>query len=340
MTRHLTVVTNSQLTTFRRCQREHYYAYQLGYRAFEDAEALRFGTLWHRGLEVWWLGRGLEAALEVGTAGAIDGYEAARVRVLLRGYDARWGHETHDVTAVEREFYAPLCNPETGAPSRTYELGGKLDVLLRDRFVEHKTTNDDIGLGSVYWRRLTLDPQISTYYAGAQALGHEVRGCLYDVVRKPALRPSKAVPVVDEDGHRVVRSVNTGERVRTKDGKKWRETAEPSRGYLVDTREETVEEYEARLTEEVAGNPDRYYQRGEVVRLEDDETEAALDAWHLTQAMLTARRLGHWPRNPDACARYGRVCSFFDVCTKTASLDDETRFRRVANVHPELSRNG
>lgn len=336
MTRSLTVVTNSQLTCFRRCQREHHYAYQLGYRTHEDAEALRFGTLWHRGLEAWWQGHGLAAALDAGTAGAIDAYEAVRVRVLLRGYDSRWGHERHEVTAVEKEFYAPLLNPETGAPSRTYELAGKLDVLLADRFVEHKTTSEDIGLGSVYWRRLTLDPQVSTYYAGARSLGHEVRGCLYDVVRKPALRPYTAVPAVDETGVRIVLDA-AGERVRTKDGKRWRASADSAQGYASLTRLELPEEYEARLMEEIAAHPDRYYQRGEVVRLEADEHEAALDAWQLTQAMKDGERLGRYPRNPEACLRYGRVCTYFPVCTKSASLEDPALYHRVDNVHPELT---
>jgi hypothetical protein len=259
--------------------------------------------------------------------------------VLLRGYDARWAAESHDVVAVEREFYAPLCNPETGAPSRTYELGGKIDVLLGRKFVEHKTTSEDIGLGSVYWRRLTLDPQVSTYYAGAKALGHEVDGCIYDVVRKLALRPSQ-VPLVDDSGFKIVLDAQ-GERVYcktpSKGGPKPRETASVADGYVLQTRPETVDEYEARLTEEVATRPDKYFQRGDVVRLEADEREAALDAWQLTQAMREGQRLGRHPRNPDACQRYGRVCSYFDVCTGIASLDDSTRFERVTNVHQELT---
>lgn len=335
MNRHLRIVTNSELSCFRRCQREHHYAYGLGYRAVEDVESLRFGTMLHLGLEAWWLGHGVDAAIAASTAKAADEYEAAKVRVLLRGYDARWSNERPTVAGVEVEFRAPLVNPETGAPSRTFELAGKIDVLLRGKFIEHKSTSEEIGLGSTYWRRLTLDPQISTYYAGARALGHDVEGCVYDVVRKPALRPSQ-VPLVDSDGVKIVRD-NLGQRVRTKDGKKWRQTGDTELGYVLQTRPETPEEYEARLTEEVAGNPDRYYQRGDVVRLEAEEREAQLDAWQLTRAMREAELAGRYPRNADACLRYGRICSFFDVCTGTASLDDTARFQRLEHVHQELS---
>lgn len=331
----LRVLTNSELKTFRRCQREHHYAYELGYRATEDVEALRFGTAIHAGLECWWKGLGLESAIATACEGVADEYERAKLRVLLAGYDARWSGEPHEAVGVELEFYTQLVNPETGSASRTFVLGGKLDVLLSRAIVEHKTSSEDIGVGSAYWRRLTLDAQVSTYYAGARSLGFEPDRCIYDVIRKPAIRPSQ-VALVDDDGVKIVLSA-TGERVRTKDGKKWRETSDAAQGYVLQTRTESAPEYEQRLTEDVAANPDRYYQRGDVVRLEADEREAAQDAWQLARSMRESELAGRHPRNPDACQRYGRTCAFFDVCTGVASLDDPQRFERVTNVHQELS---
>lgn len=334
-TRRLRVITNSELSTYRRCPREHHYAYALGYRPVEDAEALRFGNMIHRGLELLWSGAHLSDAIAAACKGAADAYEAAKARVLLLGYVERWGAEHFgEVVSVEREFRAPLVNPETGAASRTFELGGKLDVLLRDRFVEHKTTSEDIGPGSVYWRRLQLDSQVSTYYAGARALGHEVRGCIYDVIRKPGLRPS-AVPLTDADGVKIVHDAS-GARVRTKDGKKWRESSDTAQGYVLQTRPETPDEYGDRLAADVAANPDRYYQRGEVVRLQAEELEAQADAWQVARAMREAELAGFAPRNVDACAR-GRICSYFEVCAGAASLDDAARFQRLEHVHAELS---
>lgn len=331
----LRVLTNSEMIVRRRCPREHHVAYELGYRPLGDVDVLRFGSMMHVGLEVWWKGLGMDAAVEAAVLGATDPFEAAKVRVLLRGYDARWGGEDFDVVAVEREFRAPLINPASGAASRTFELGGKIDVLLRRGLVEHKTTSEEIGLGSTYWRRLTLDSQVSTYYAGAKALGHEVDHCLYDVIRKPALRPAQ-VPLVDDDGVKIVLDLD-GNRVRTKDGRKWRQTGDAELGYVLQSRPETPEEYEARLTEEVAADPDKYFQRGEVVRLESEEREAQLDAWQLSRSIRDGQRLEAWPRNPDACLRYGRTCPYLDVCCGTASLDDETRFTRTEQVHQELS---
>lgn len=335
MTVKLRVVTNSEQKTFRRCVREHHLTYRLGYRSTEDAEALRFGTMAHVGLEAWWLGHGIDAAVAAAVVGAVDEYEAAKVRVLLRGYDARWGGESHDVVAVEREFRAPLVNPASGRASQTFVLGGKMDVLLRSKFVEHKTTSQDIGVGSVYWQKLQIDSQVSTYYAGAKSCGVEPQACIYDVIRKPGIRPA-SIAVTDADGVKVVIGAN-GERVRTKDGKKWRETGDTAQGYVLQTRPETADEYEARLVDEVAANPDKYFQRGEVVRLEAEEREAAFDTWQTTRAMRNAELSGSYPRNADACERFGRLCSFFGVCTGSESLDDAAKFERLENVHQELS---
>jgi hypothetical protein len=336
MKRKLRVITNSEMQTRRRCAREHHFAYVLGYRTVAVEEALRVGAAIHVGLEAIWRGEPLETAFALAMADAEDSYEAAKLRVMLRGYVARWGDDHMDVVVgVEREFRAPLVNPETGAPSKTYELGGKIDVLLSNRFIEHKTTSQDIGLGSAYWKRLTLNSQVSTYYAGAKSLGVEVQECIYDVLKKPALRP-RQVPLRDENGKKIVLN-EAGKRIPTKDGKKWRETGDAQLGYTLQTRLETVEEYEERLVAEVSDHPDQYYQRGTVVRLEEEEKEAMQDAWQIARAMREDELAGRAPRNSDACERYGKMCPYFDVCCGHASLDDITRFVRVANVHQELS---
>lgn len=310
----LKVLTNSEMKTRRRCPREHFLSYVLGYRPRTESEALRFGTRWHLGLEAWYLGKGLNDSISAAIEGLDDPYEAARLEVLLTGYHARWSGEVLPVRGVEVEFRAPLVNPDTGAASRTFQLGGKLDVLLDDGLMEHKSTSQDIGPGSVYWQRLVMDSQVSTYFAGARTLGVEPRRCVYDVVRKPAMRPLRATPVES--------------RKYTKDGRLYASQRE---------EDETPDAYAQRLAEEVAANPDKYYQRGEVVRLEEEERAYAADVWQLSRAMRDDARLQAHVRNPDACERYGSLCGFFGVCSGTASLDDETHFERVEHVHQELS---
>lgn len=301
------ILTASRLGAARACQRLHHYRYELGYRPLEDAHALRFGQLVHRGLEAWWTaeaGERLEAAHALLRGEEADPFERVRAEELLRGYDVRWGGEAYELLAAEVPFEAALRNPLTGHVSRTWRLAGKVDAVVRDvrdgrvLLVEHKTSSEDISPGSLYWRRLRLDGQVSVYYEGAAALGYDVQGCIYDVLGKPQLRPYKP--------------------------SKQRPAAE------------TPEEFRARVNEELASNPLRYYERAEVVRLESEMTEALWDVWQLAQQIREAQLAERAPRNPDACMRWGRVCPYFDVCTGAADLTDESRFARSDNVHPEL----
>lgn len=350
MSHHLPLVTVSEMRTMRRCPRERHITYGLGYRPIKDAETLWFGTLFHKGLEAWWLAvvvgsDRLAAALgavAVATAGQdVDPFALVKAEELLRGYHCCWESEPLDVIAVEEQFRAPIVNPDTGAVSRTFELGGKVDVIVRRQsdgavfLVEHKTSSEDIGLGSVYWERLRLDSQISVYFEGARQLGHEVAGCIYDVIKKPGIRPS-AVPLTDEGGVKIVHGAD-GQRVRTKDGKKWRQTSDTEQGFVLQTRPETPDEFRLRLREDIAERPDAYYQRGTVVRLEQEIRDAQADTWATARSIRDGQLSGRWARNTDGCQRYGRLCSYFPVCTGAADLDDPTRYRQTDNPHEELS---
>jgi hypothetical protein len=101
--------------------------------------------------------------------------------------------------------------------------------------------------------------------------------------------------------------------------------------------DETLDEYRARLRAHIADSPDRYYQRGEIVRLESEEREAAFDMWQLARLIREAQLAERHPRNPDSCAHWGRTCSYFDVCTGVAALGDPLRFRRADTAHEELT---
>jgi hypothetical protein len=336
----------TEMRTFRRCARERFYAYELQRESLDLASALSFGRLIHLGLETWWILGGrynvkwFESAFQAMQTAAtsmrgVDEFDLARAEELLLGYHARWVNDTMRVVSVEKRFTIPLVNPETGWSSNTFELVGKTDLVVDvgspswRYIVEHKTCSEDIGVGSVYWQCLQLDSQASVYYSSEP----DAVALIYDVIRKPGQRPS-LVPIV-EDGAKVVVDAN-GTRVRTKDGKKWRETGDASQGYVVKTRLETVDEYRDRLRKEIADNPEKYYQRATVVRLENDVREAAFDTWQTARAIRDAQLAKRWPRNPDACRRYGHMCQYWGVCTGAESIDDDTKFRTKAARHEEL----
>ena len=318
----LPLLTASRLKTARACQRLHLYEYIQGFRPARDAEALRFGTLIHLGLEAWWRGSDnrLADALQVLELAEADAFDLARARAMVVGYDARWlaDADLYAIVAVEARFQAPLVNPDTGRASQTWEIGGKLDVVVRElstgRYgvVEHKTSSEDVRPGSDYWKRLRLDGQVSIYYAGAQVLiGQPIDFCLYDVLSKPSLKPLK----------------KTAELKFKKDGTPYANQR---------LEDETPEQFEARILEDIAADPSGYFGRSEVVRLDGEVAEAMADVWQFGRMLRENDLRGFYPRNVDACIRFGRPCPFFGVCAGEASLDDPELFRRTETTHPEL----
>jgi hypothetical protein len=343
----LPLLTSSRCSTWRRCQREHRYRYELGIVPREDQEALRFGSLVHAGLEAWWLGMtperraaGVDGAerlvcafeamrdYAIKTRGLTD-YDLVAAEELLLGYDVRWGDEPYETIAVEKEFEVPLVDPLTGMESQCWRLGGKLDVIARRTtdgatvFFEHKTSSSDIEQGSSYWARLKLDGQVSVYFRGADALGYDATECVYDVLGKVGLKPLAATPL------------ESRKYTKTKVDKKTGEIKEPSRLYAGQREEdESLDEFRERVRGLISENPDKFYQRGPVVRLESEMLEHDAEMWELARQMH-ASQSGVAPRNPDQCRRYSSICSYFAVCSGEGSLED-SRFRRIEWVHPEL----
>lgn len=175
--------------------------------------------------------------------------------------------------------------------------------------VEHKTTSSDITPGSTYWRKLTLDTQVSQYLGATEG----VEGMLYDVIRKPSLRPFKATPLEAQK--------------RTKAGTLYATQRET---------DETPEEYAVRLRADISEGPNKYYARGIIVRLPSERIEAARDTWLVAGSIRESMRLDAWPRNPGSCDAYGRTCDYWAVCAGETTIQDDTRFRTAETPHEEL----
>ena len=190
----------------------------------------------------------------------------------------------------------------------------------RTLVVEHKTTSSDIGPGSRYWRRLTLDTQISQYMRGATELPFATpEGMLYDVIRKPRISPLLATP---EESRKY-----------TKPSKK---EPEPRLYANQRDRDETPAEYYERLLEDIGSEPDAYYQRGIIVRVGDEARAAAHDTWLVAGSIRESRTADAWPRNPGSCESYGQLCPYWRVCAEGANIADETLYRTAETAHEEL----
>jgi hypothetical protein len=330
------IITKSRLAAYNACQRLHHLSYELGYRSAIPRPDTDWGTLFHAALDAWWSSwmpgcesllalQNAQAAMQSARAGlAIDDFAMAKAETMLIAYDARWSASMGEweVLGSEVEFVATI-------PGRKrLRVAGKLDKLMRKRstgriwFGEQKTSGADLSEGSMYWQRLRMDPQVSIYYRGVEALGFDdLEGCLYDVIVRPHMKPLKATP---SDLRKYTKATKT----------------EPSRLYKGQREtDETVDEFRERLAAAIAEAPDAFFARAEVVRLEAELAESDRDVEEVALQIRKGPETGHAPRNPGACFLYNRPCEYLDACSGAASLDDPTKFKKLDTAHPELSGN-
>lgn len=279
-----------------------------------------------------------------GAGAEYNALQQAKARAMMIGYHARYADQRWRTVELEQVNFLPLINPETGAKSRTWSvatkpdgiatLGGKNDLSL----LEHKTTAEDIAdPAAPYWRRLAIDGQVSHYGLGELVNGRKVNGTLYDVLRKATIRPKRIV----KGSPKKTAEENFGT---------WQEieTTGSYFGFLLneyheidieaarESGNETPALFELRLLHDVLSRPDRYYQRRNVPRLDDELAEYAAELWDMGKDMLTARTEGRHYRNTSHCNAYGSVCPYLSLCAGVDD-DDSQNWRRLDVVHRELS---
>ena len=319
------VLTASRISSMMSCPRRHYWRYECGLHKEEDAMPLRFGSAWHRGMEARWKNA---TSQEVFTAAIgdddFDELTVATLTAMLRAYYDYYGMETQiDELHPEVEFIHPIDG------SRVFDAAGKIDGVgtLTDgrlAMVEHKTTSASLDSDSDYWLRLRANVQVYQYVKALRVEGWDVGTVIYDVVRKPGLRP-RNIPLLDEDGFKIVLDNDSGERVYLANGKP-RQAA--SEGMTLQTTEETPEEFEARLYQDIMLRPEYYFARREVPVL-DDDLEAFDDMQVQVARMILDRRRQQkmmpdrperaWPRHLSGFSCPG--CEYASFCLQNTIPD-------------------
>lgn len=301
------VLTSSRIGSFLACPRRHQWAYELGIRRDSEGSALTIGKAYHAALEAMNLGQSVDEALRIALqeSANLDPTERTIAACMASGWHWRWSAATQvkRVLAVEQVFE---FKPNRRA---RWSLAGKIDAIVeltdgRTAVSEYKTTRENIEATGDYWRRLLIDRQVSVYMLGAKSLGFTPDTVLYDAARVPGVRPR-------------LLSRKSEER-------------------------ETQDQFAERLTLDIAERPDWYYVRREIPRIESDLAETETDLAHFAEMVRFSRRIGSWPRNTDACRRWG-VCPYFGPCTANhnPAVDGiPSGYRRVEDVNVELTVNG
>jgi hypothetical protein len=341
------LLTNSRRECFGVCRKRHWFAYELGLRPMLDAKALRMGSAGHAGLDVLNKGGTIDSAMEVIEQAyqqtiEVDQYEwsmeKTTVQTLVSGYLWRWQDSPLKILASEQSFQLPLVNPETGGRSTVFDLAGKIDGIIeledgRKAVLEHKFVSDDITIGSDYWRIWQLNHQITLYVYAARQLGFDVATVLMNVIRKPTIKPSP-VAIVDDLGAKIVLDRN-GNRVKTERGL-FRQTGDSEKGYTLQTRPMTCDEWAKKLCNDIGERPDVYFARVEIPRLDSEIAECLQELWEVQQAVREAQRTNRHYRtvSKHTCG----FCAYFGLCSSKWSPESAIPegFEIVTNIHQEL----
>ncbi len=189
--------THSMMSAHMNCPRKGHYRYDLQLAPRVEHKARPIGSAFHRGIET---GR-VEDALalfdrlmptpndQTETDRLLN--DRAVVEGLVRGGLANW--RRHQGGQREVQFRVPIVNPDTGRPSRTFQLAGKIDAIVDvggEWFLEEYKSAGAID--RMYIDRLELDTQITLYkYAAQRMWDIQIAGVIYRVGRKPSIKQTQ-----------------------------------------------------------------------------------------------------------------------------------------------------
>lgn len=192
------IVSYSQVKTWKRCRQKWYYNYVRGLKPKERVRKIDLGNYGHALLEAYYRGEDIQEASEAYWMEQtkdmfqeqIDEYKEVReqAEALVERYIKHYQEkgEEFEVHAVEQHFKTTIPTP-AGYKSKT-DLQGILDLVVEDStgeiwLVDHKFTSIDLVK---YEENLVLDEQANYYlWALADMLGNHnaVSGIIFNLVR-------------------------------------------------------------------------------------------------------------------------------------------------------------
>ena len=342
------VVTAGRMNELINCPRRHFWSFELGLTKQSNSIALRFGSAWHRAMEERWKGKSYDEALAAALPEAIEltAYDCSVLAALLAGYYDHYGKiERVAKMSPEIQFDIEL---EDGFRGR-----GKIDGLGslkngRSVLVEAKTTGDSIEPDSDYWLRLRFNMQVYQYADAAIKNGWDLTEVIYDVVRKPSIRPREVYDldklgrkiVVDAQGKRIYATkkievtIGKGKKARkekqeVEDTNNPRQSGDKSKGWDLKSHVETPDEFCDRLWKDTLARPNFYYCRKEVPILDSEIDQFIRQRSALVKLIQHYRSQENcnvgdrdpeaWPRNvsTNTCD----FCKFKSFCLQNISPD-------------------
>jgi hypothetical protein len=139
----------------------------------------------------------------------------------------------------------------------------------------------------------------------ARVQGRNLRRVVYDVIRKVTLEQAKATPL-DKRKYTKVTKANPVSRLHAN----------------MRENDETDDEYELRILEDIAEKPEKYFQRHDIVRYEDEHQAHIRDVAGNVRLMQLVEEMPEAPRNVNSCFKWGKSCPYLPVCLGEDRIDN------------------
>lgn len=330
---NLTIVTQTMLKELRRCPMRVYWRYIRELVPFERDADLYFGTFIHECQEIWHETHdsgAVQQHIDWSCDGRADNNDINimwhKATAMMLGYAVRWpaDNENFTVTACEQSFNVPIINPETGKPSRTFVLAGKVDRIANYQnktwLMEFKTA---ANIDEVYLDKLSNDFQSRVYKVGyTRETGQHVGGVIYDVLEKSQLK-MKAGETEEEFQIRYAELC-----AKNKSGKSTATRNLP----------ESNADYQGRLRDAYT-NPEKFH-RAFLYFSADKIHQVEAEIWMLTQQFMVMRRNNWFSQNDDSCFMWQKRCPYYLLCHTNDPEPEIALNFEYKSAHSELEETG
>lgn len=338
----------TSISDYKLCPWLFYLRHVLRLRPVEEPEAARQGTNWHKCLEILTdPDGGREAMIDHLNAAyancppsvELTDWEIERTILLYSALGWLWYYSDDQVETIAREIHFKR------QINNLYSRRGKMDRIVRriKRLLlgEYKSTSKPIDSGSIYWDHLKLDSQLTLYLIearhaqltgqleqyGISATDPLISGVLYDVWRRPTIRPKKLTQAESKkfaqdgmyfDEKFKVEATNPASSMG--DGKDLGllindVPAESTYGKKEGTFaiRETPEMFGARLLAGIREHPENYFARREIARTDQELARADVEYSNIARLTHFTTQRELWFRNEHQCIQKWR-CAFTPIC--------------------------
>ena len=307
--------TISSIRTWQKCKKKWFWQNIELLKPAKPSKALELGSAVHKFLEAVYSPLSKEESMRLMVQYCNDHFspewldvETRRATAICDAYLETYGdklisNERGDVTSIEKRLTRDF---------RGFTFSGKTDMTTETHTVQkyiwdHKTTSDDISnVGENYWQKMNLDNQAAVY---SFLEGGSPR-IVWDVIKKPGGNPKMKERIVKR---------------KTESGEEFDQRKQDSM--------ESLDEFQARLYQEIMNNKTGYFARNEVYMTELHVAYAMED---LLSEALAIEEASRWPKSDGACISGYGTFEYFGLCVGTESIDSGN-FIKLKEAHPELS---